>query len=80
MLFMPYLCRLGPLALAYATVGMLLASVGSVAGLGQAQLRDIGAAILLLVGGLVISGADRPTEAWLLDQMPAWLNELSVIF
>lgn len=52
--------RLGPLALAaglalaYATVGMLLASVGSVAGLDQTQLRGLGAAILILFGVLLI--------------------------
>lgn len=52
--------RLGPLALAaglalaYALVGLLLASVGSVAGLDQGLLRQIGAVILLLFGAILL--------------------------
>lgn len=52
--------RLGPfalaggLALSYTVVGMLLASVGSVAGLDQGSLRVAGAAVLLLFGVILL--------------------------
>lgn len=52
--------RFGPLALAsglalaYAGVGLLLASLGSVAGLDQATLHDVGAFILLLFGAILL--------------------------
>lgn len=53
--------RLGPLALAaglglsYAVVGMLLASAGTIAGLGQGTLRVAGAVILIVFGILLLA-------------------------
>lgn len=53
--------RLGPLALAaglglsYAVVGMLLASAGTIAGLGQGTLRVAGAVILIVFGILMLA-------------------------
>jgi len=44
----------GGLALSYAVVGMLLASVGSVAGLDHGALRTGGAVILLLFGAILL--------------------------
>lgn len=52
--------RLGPLALAaglglsYAGVGLLLASAGSVAGIGQDTLKAAGAAILVAFGAVLL--------------------------
>ncbi len=52
--------RFGPLALAgglalsYAVVGLLVASAGSVAGLDQGTLRNVGAGILLLFGAVLL--------------------------
>jgi cytochrome c biogenesis protein CcdA len=52
--------RLGPLALvaglglSYAVVGMLLASAGTIAGLGQGTLRVAGAVILIVFGILLL--------------------------
>lgn len=52
--------RLGPLALAgglalaYASVGLLLAGAGSVAGLDQGLLRQVGAVVLLLFGAILL--------------------------
>jgi len=34
-------------------------------------------AALLLVGGFIVTGADRVVEIWLTDAMPAWLVELT---
>lgn len=42
------------LAVAYAAVGLLLASMGSVLGLNQGTLRILGAAILLLFGAILL--------------------------
>lgn len=53
--------RLGPLALAaglglsYATVGMLLASAGTLAGFGHDRLRLFGAVILVVFGAVLLA-------------------------
>lgn len=35
---------------------------------------------LLLMAGLVLSGTDKQLEAWVLDQMPVWLVQLTTRF
>jgi len=36
--------------------------------------------LLLLVGGLILSGADRRIEAFALDHLPDWITRLSTAF
>ncbi|MFO1271163.1 MAG: cytochrome c biogenesis CcdA family protein [Rubrivivax sp.] len=37
-------------------------------------------AVLLAVAALIVSGADKPLEAWLVEVSPAWLTELTTRF
>ena len=37
-------------------------------------------ALMLLVAAMIVSGADRPVEAWLVDQSPAWLTKMTTQF
>ncbi len=46
---------------------------------GQSGKTLLGA-ILLVVGLLIISGADKRLEAFLVDVSPAWLTELTTRF
>jgi cytochrome c biogenesis protein CcdA len=54
---------------------------------GRAKLLQAGkagkallGAIMVAVSALIISGADKPAEAWLVDASPAWLTLLTTHF
>lgn len=37
-------------------------------------------AIMIALAIMILSGADKPLEAWLVDQSPAWLTNLTTRF
>jgi hypothetical protein len=43
---------------------------------GQAGKKGLGM-VLLLMGMLIFSGADKALEQWALDNMPDWLTTLT---
>ena len=36
--------------------------------------------VMVALAGLILSGADKPLEAWLVDQSPVWLTQLTTRF
>lgn len=42
--------------------------------------RRVLGVLLIVAGALVVSGADRPVETWLVDHSPTWLTELTTRF
>ena len=44
------------------------------------RARRVFGAVLVAVGALIVSGADRRLEAILVDASPAWLTELTTRF
>ena len=45
----------------------------------EAARRVLGV-LLVAAGALIVSGADKRLEAWLVDASPAWLTELTTRF
>lgn len=39
--------------------------------------QPVTGAVLLLVGALALTGADKAIEAWMVDHMPEWLLDLT---
>jgi cytochrome c biogenesis protein CcdA len=67
------------LAVAYGSRHAVLAR-----GAALARVATIGKPVmgtmLLLVGALALTGADKTIEAWMVDHMPPWLLELTTVF
>lgn len=64
------------LAVAYGSRRTLLkprARLATLAAVGRPLL----ALVLLLVGGLTLTGGDKLVEAWMVDRMPQWLIDLT---
>ena len=64
------------LAVAYASRAGFARSRGTLIKSGQAGKAILGAA-LLAVAALILLGADKKAEAWLVESSPAWLTELT---
>jgi cytochrome c-type biogenesis protein len=64
------------LALAYASRAGFARSRGALLKAGQAGKTVLGVA-LLAVATMILLGVDKRAEAWLVDNSPAWLTELT---
>jgi cytochrome c biogenesis protein CcdA len=67
------------LALAHLSRAALMQARGKLLQVGKAGKAVLGA-IMVAVATLIISGADKPAEAWLVDASPAWLTSLTTHF
>lgn len=66
-------------ALAYVSRGAMLKMRGKLMQAGKTGKTILGV-ILVAIAVFVLSGIDRPVEAWLVDQSPAWLTNLTTKF
>jgi cytochrome c-type biogenesis protein len=64
------------LVLAYGSRHAALRRGVTVSGLAALGKPTLGV-LLLLVGGLALTGVDKVIEAWMVDHMPAWLLDLT---
>lgn len=67
------------LGLAYASRSAMSRMRGPMLRAGQAGKTLLGAT-LVAVAAVILLGLDKPVEAWLVDQSPAWLTELTTRF
>lgn len=66
-------------ALAYVSRAAMVRTRGSLMQAGRAGKVVLGG-LMLLVATMIVSGADRLVEVWLVDQSPAWLTRLTTQF
>lgn len=66
-------------ALAYLSRSAMLRSRGALMQAGKTGKTLLGAA-LLAVAVFILSGLDKPLEAWMVDHSPAWLTRLTTRF
>ena len=66
-------------ALAYVSRGAMMKMRGQLMLAGKTGKALLGA-ILVLLAALILSGTDKSIEAWLVDQSPAWLTQLTTRF
>jgi cytochrome c-type biogenesis protein len=66
-------------ALAYVSRGALNRMRGRLAQAGKAGKLVLGSA-MIAIATLILSSADKPVEAWLVDHSPAWLTQLTTRF
>lgn len=66
-------------ALAYVSRGAMLKMRGRLMQAGKSGKMVLGA-IMVGLAALILTGADKPLEAWLVDQSPAWLTRLTTRF
>jgi cytochrome c biogenesis protein CcdA len=64
------------LALAYGSRRLLASRTDRLAAL-TAVGKPIAGVLLLLVGALALTGADKIIETWMVDRMPGWLVDLT---
>ena len=67
------------LVLAYASRAAMSKMRGSMMRAGQAGKTVLGVA-MVAVALVILTGLDKPAEAWLVERSPAWLTELSTRF
>jgi cytochrome c-type biogenesis protein len=65
--------------LAYVSRGAMLKMRGKLIQAGKTGKMILGA-IMIALSVLILRGADKPIETWLVDQSPAWLTELTTRF
>lgn len=65
--------------LAYVSRGTILKMRGKLMQAGKAGKIILGA-IMIALSVLILTGADKPIETWLVDQSPAWLTQLTTRF
>lgn len=66
-------------ALAYVSRSAMMKMRGKLMQAGKTGKRILGT-IMIVLAALILSGADRPVESWLVDQSPAWLTQLTTRF
>ncbi len=66
-------------ALAYVSRSALMRMRGKLMQAGKAGKSILGL-IMIALAAMILSGADKPVEAWLVDQSPAWLTRLTTQF
>ncbi|MDP1967941.1 MAG: cytochrome c biogenesis CcdA family protein [Burkholderiaceae bacterium] len=66
-------------ALAYVSRGAMLKMRGRLLQAGKSGKMVLGA-VMVGLAALILFGADKPLEAWLVDQSPAWLTRLTTRF
>ena len=67
------------MALAYVSRGAMLKMRGSLMQAGKTGKMILGL-IMIALAALILSGADKPLETWLVEQSPAWLTNLTTHF
>jgi cytochrome c-type biogenesis protein len=65
--------------LAYVSRGAMLKVRGKLMQAGKTGKMILGA-IMIALSVLILTGADKPVETWLVDQSPAWLTQLTTRF
>jgi cytochrome c-type biogenesis protein len=65
--------------LAYVSRGAMLKMRGKLMQAGKTGKAILGA-IMIALSVLILTGADKPIETWLVDQSPAWLTQLTTRF
>jgi len=63
-------------ALAYASRSAMTKMRGELMQAGKFGKLILGA-IMIALAAMILSGADKPVEAWLVDHSPAWLTKLT---
>ncbi len=66
-------------ALAYVSRGAMMRMRGKLMQAGKTGKTILGA-IMIALAVMILSGADRPVETWLVDHSPAWLTKLTTRF
>lgn len=66
-------------ALAYVSRSAMMKMRGQLMQAGKAGKSILGV-IMIALSVTILSGADKPVEAWLVDQSPAWLTRLTTQF
>lgn len=66
-------------ALAYVSRNTMLKLRGKLMQAGKSGKLILGA-IMVTLAALILSGADKPIESWLVDHSPAWLTQLTTRF
>ena len=66
-------------ALAYVSRSAMMKMRGKLMQAGKTGKMILGA-VLVAIAVFILSGIDRPVEAWLVDQSPAWLTRLTTRF
>ena len=67
------------LALAYVSRGALMKMRGTLMQAGTTGKTILGI-IMIALAVVILLGADKPVETWLVDQSPAWLTKLTTRF
>ena len=66
-------------ALAYVSRGAMLKMRGKLMQAGKTGKAVLGA-IMVVLAALILTGTDKLIEAWLVDQSPSWLTQLTTRF
>ena len=66
-------------ALAYVSRGAMMRMRGKLMQTGKTGKALLGA-IMISLAVLILSGTDKLIEAWLVDQSPAWLTQMTTQF
>jgi cytochrome c-type biogenesis protein len=65
--------------LAYVSRGAMLRMRGKLMQAGKTGKVILGS-VMIALSVLILTGADKPMETWLVDQSPAWLTQLTTRF
>ena len=65
--------------LAYVSRGAMLRMRGKLMQAGKTGKMILGS-VMIALSVLILTGADKPMETWLVDQSPAWLTQLTTRF
>ena len=66
-------------ALAYVSRGAMMKMRGKLVQAGKTGKMILGT-IMIALAVMILSGADKPIETWLVDHSPAWLTKLTTRF
>ena len=66
-------------ALAYVSRGAMMKMRGSLMQAGKAGKTVLGA-VMIVLAVMILAGADKPVETWLVDHSPDWLTRLTTRF
>lgn len=66
-------------ALAYVSRGAMMKARGKLMQAGKTGKMILGA-IMIALAAMILSGADKPVESWLVENSPAWLTKLTTRF
>ena len=66
-------------ALAYVSRGAMMKARGNLMQAGKTGKMVLGS-IMIALSAMILTGADKPLETWMVDQSPAWLTTLTTRF